>query len=1076
MAIADTITTMEAERVKRGYERKLLDSAQENKETEERKLAYFDIEDAQPTTFESVGSALSNIPIKREAVNVWNTFFMDRDPSFDPVPHVQEAANQIGMINASKLYDTASQEEFDYMLNDLKEQQQNQLRASTTYSGQIAGIGGSLLSAENLLFTAATGGAGLWGTVAKSAKAGILANTYKGAVAGGASSYIGADIDADNMIGFSHEDLGWATLLGTTFGAGYTRFAGRVYEPMHATEGTKLYSFGGAFGDSMKAVYDRAIGKGMKQYNGMHSAKAQDTAELRESIATKRTGIFRETIDDMAFDRILEKDVDFGVELDDWVNRNSIAERENNRTKAEEFYDQATVLRSEYAKLRNSNSKTAQVLNYNMYESGTSSVVKNNSASIVMERLQQTTSNMYVPEVRNHFQAYYNRNYSGNGFFDKTKNYFKARKEFNEEVVLYMNARRNGYASELQEVSSEVKALADKLDEANLYIFNKAQGAGVGGFDEITYKKGFLHQRHERAYYKKAKHDFGEKAVVDLVQAALQSKRGAGIQDSTKAARMAKAFVDRFTDTAQDIRAGSVMDDDAWEVLQNIFKDEGMDFDGKDIKAIFNEATQTKAADAGRTRYAKDRVPLDLTVTNGDLRMMDLMNTDVENLTSSYAMSMSGHIAMAQKGIKDRNTWNRLKKRVVEEDPELEQAMDDLHQTFTTGRTAGGVSDRRVALAMKSAVLAMLNNLGLTQLTESGTAMATYGIGQFFSTGNEAMKSMWKGRKNTASTQLADEIMDSLFPLGKEHIAMPPHLNQELQSNSKLATATMLDKADTAVNMGLTLQGYTSLFNQARSTQHHIAFGGLVHKIGRYINEGKLLDEQLASIGFSEDLFDGVKNSIKKHGKLTPEGKVDILGFEKWDDAVKEEFTNIIVRNQSSIVQKAMAGESTAWMSKDFGALLIQFRKFPVESVRKQLLRKHSIGNEHLAASMALNTVVAGTVITAGNYLKQNNTEKDLENALKFGLVYNADLGSVASIWDLGISLTGAPEAMHVNPYAHYGTGVLSIPALNTINGWSNLGTLPLDALDGDLDADTLRSVRMLPIVGNHIALSWAQR
>lgn len=1068
MTVQDTIRHMEMERLKHEAEQRALDEDNEARRVRQSNQAYIDMMDNQPSALEGAGAAFQNTPLYKDVSNWYNTLFMEPDPEFDAVAAAHTVKDEIGTAEAEKLWDAGSKEEFDFLVEDFKQQQLNERIAQTSLTGQISRFVAQELSAENLLFSAATLGVSRIGTVAKAANQGVMANTLKAGVAGGLSSYIGANIDADYTVGFSHEDSALAAFIGMGFGAGYGRFAGRVYEPK-PKEATRLYDAGGALGDAARRMFNRAVGNGYKQYEKFHKSKAAEDAAFRDSIDRNESVIYKEDIDDIDFTQVGTED--FDKELMDWEDRNQIEQRRSTKSVLEDKVDKFTPLKSEYSKFSTSASSTARALGAMLYEAGTGFMVKNNSGSVQMERLQMVNSARYMPEYRNHFQAYSNRRSgeAGLGKFGNLKNFFKYRKEFNEEFVLYMNARSNGIA---REASREVKALADKFDEANEAIRRHAANSGVEGFVDTKRKAGYLHQRHERSYYAKAVAEFGESAVVSLLAKAIMSKHGAGITDVAKANEMAKAFVNRFAYKPSDRRAASVMDDDAWDVMQQIFEDQGMDFDGNDVKDIFNEKVATKKDRDSGIRYSKQRMPLDMSVEHNGLRMIDLINTDVENLAASYAMSMSGQIALAEKGLSSKTVRDKLTKKILQEDPSMAQALDDLWQTFETGRTAGGVQDRRVAAAMKATVLGLLNNLGLTQLTESGTAMATYGIGNFFNTGSAAMRDMFNGRKSTASSALAKEISETLFPMGKEHIAMPLHLSQELQSNSKLATTTLMDKTDTAINMGLAMQGMTSLFNQARSMQHLVAYEGLTHKIGRYVQQGKRLDTQLARLGMSEQLYDRISDSIKKHGKLNKDGTVDMLGINKWDLDTQEQFANLVVRNQTNIVQKALAGEGSAWMSKDYGALLTQLRKFPLESIRKQLIRKQNISTVHLAQSAVYNTVVAGSVITAMNYLKGNNTEKDLTNALRFGMVYNADLGSVASIWDLGVSVTGAPESAYVNPWARYSSGIFAVPALDVANAYTQL---PLGWLDGGFeDYDEKRAIKMLPIVGNHVAIMGA--
>jgi len=149
----------------------------------------------------------------------------------------------------------------------------------------------------------------------------------------------------------------------------------------------------------------------------------------------------------------------------------------------------------------------------------------------------------------------------------------------------------------------------------------------------------------------------------------------------------------------------------------------------------------------------------------------------------------------------------------------------------------------------------------------------------------------------------------------------------------------------------------------------------------------------------------------------------------------------------------------------------MQFKKFPVESIRKQLIRKSTIGLDHLAVSAMYNAILAGTVITAMNFAKGRDSQTDLEGALRAGAMYNADFGSIGMIWDIGMSLTGAPDAWSINPYAKYSDG-LNIAAIGLGNDWYNMLAAGIDLSDGNIeDNDTRRSMRALPIVGNQVAI-----
>lgn len=1073
MSFLDESNRLEFERLERQAERDELQKAIVARDgiPESTVIKTSDARFKRTTTGESVWGAIKNLPIVQTVQALSDSITTERDPSFDAISTATHVGDDLNLSAAEvgRLSHANNREEFDLIRENQIEQRGNQELASKTAAGTVTQFAGGLLSLENALVTVGTMGIGAWGVAAKSVRQGMMANTIRGVGTAGTLGYVGAKLDAQANTALSHEDVAWSTAISAIAGGFYTKQFGNVYKNL-PVEAKRLNDVGGAIGQSMKAMFARSVGKGMEQYKVIHGDKYFKQEKLKRDVIKKETGIHRADIGDVDFNTLHATDGGaFTKEVKRFNKDNDMDLRRENITEAEKSYDKLTPLRSEAAILQHSDSPMAKAAGIVLYESGTNSVVKNDTAGVLMERFSQVFGYGYTPNIRNNFKVFRKRIKAENGesTWQSIKNYTKHRKAYDEEIMFYMDDVRAGVKPVAGQYSDEVLALADDLNKNNRLIHGQSQNSGLTGWDKIKYKDGYVPRKHMPVKYRGAIAKFGEATVIRVIQKALMSQtRGIGLGDLDEAEAVAKAFVTQFTTNPSAISAGNVMQDDAWDILQDVFKQRGIQLDDS-LKAVFSQGVRERGKELTKVRNAKRRIPLDLRAESSGLRMIDLIDTDVESLYKGYAMSMAGHVALASKGIPDKQTWDKLRNQILKEDPTLESALDRMYETFSTGRIAGGVQSTGARLAVKGTVLSMLNTMGLTQLTETGTATATYMIRDFMKSGTEAMSNMFTGKTSVASTKLADEVMDSIFPIGKEHLSFPSHLAEEVNDVSVGNKFQGVKHLETALNAGVELQGTTSLFNAVRSLQHQTAFNMLMHKIGRYTHGNKKLDKQLASLGISENLFDGIKANLKKHGKLNKDGTVDMLGFNKWEPKVYDNLINAVVRNQSGIVQKALAGEGSAWMSRDMGALLFQFRKFPVESVRKQFLRKHTIDDKLLLTSMVHNTVIAGSVITARNYLNGSNTEADFDTTLRNGISYNADLGSVAMAWDLGISLTGAPDAMYVNPYSAYGSGVFQVPAISMMNNMANLGATATDSLDGDLDADSYRSLRALPIVGN---------
>jgi hypothetical protein len=92
---------------------------------------------------------------------------------------------------------------------------------------------------------------------------------------------------------------------------------------------------------------------------------------------------------------------------------------------------------------------------------------------------------------------------------------------------------------------------------------------------------------------------------------------------------------------------------------------------------------------------------------------------------------------------------------------------------------------------------------------------------------------------------------------------------------------------------------------------------------------------RLTDIGLNEKVLARMQNNLK-HVEFNKAGAVDKLNLDRWDLATRDDFINSLHRGANQIVQRGFVGESSFWMHSNLGALLAQFRQFPILAMEKQ--------------------------------------------------------------------------------------------------------------------------------------------
>ena len=658
---------------------------------------------------------------------------------------------------------------------------------------------------------------------------------------------------------------------------------------------------------------------------------------------------------------------------------------------------------------------------------------------------------------------------------------------FNREVMLELNDRRMGRQSTR---NPTIKRAADQYEIAGMEALGIGQGkqgqTPVDGFDAIQPSRGYTPYKWSGAKIVQL-----EKAGIvdraDLEAGLAQSYRASGMAMGKDADAVAKAVIHRAIskDADMDMSVMSMLTGDGKDFLRESMIMSGMKEADADI--LIDRMTGSQH-NKSKESFAKTRNDVDMngvirTKDGSDLRIVDLMDNDMHGVWQRYSRQMSGSAALARHGITNRAKRRemidamRAEQRALGEEPmsaELAEAMlshfnaGPVHG-FAMGQTNEGIG--AVALAKRITNLSLLEKLGVTQVAETGVAIAQQGLGNWLQRGPMAV---FDKQLKAGNQALLDDLGFLTGEIGKEHWHFAPWL--DLDDTTSADRTGWLQGVSKIASMGSFVQGYTSAFNQVRSFQQRTTALGVTDKVFRELkmamDEGRDLDPAVRArfedMGLFQDDLTALENLITNGTiEFTTRGKstfVNKLNTAKWGVDVGENFGAAITRNMNQIVQKAMAGEQDAWMHTHAGSVLMHLKTFPLLAIQKQVVR-----NARFMDKQALATVLYG-LATAAVASKIRDTldgnEKTALETAKSAFNYSNMTGFIPMIYDPVMTLIGMDEA-RINQFGPHNDW--TPPTVKMLNDTMRLPGAVANTVTGDADWYDQQALKAIPFAGTYV-------
>ena len=382
----------------------------------------------------------------------------------------------------------------------------------------------------------------------------------------------------------------------------------------------------------------------------------------------------------------------------------------------------------------------------------------------------------------------------------------------------------------------------------------------------------------------------------------------------------------------------------------------------------------------GRNNRTKARAPLDMTVgiklSDGKmLRMIDLVDTNIPTMASTYGHRTAGSIGLARatKGaIRDEGDFAKFAEQAGSD--EAKQFVQDVGDMQFGYPTREGMNPA-ARMLMDSAQYAQLETLGVAQLATVGTSL-------------QAVVANWASHPQVAKQilRMANQgSEDTMMRSIRERSAVNRNIKFSNRADVHNLDQAQLDEitdfslamnkaVDTLTGGDLKpllsrglgkLSGYDAVARyQSRLTQASFTMETARQSV---LGKSSFSDKRLVDLGIKEvvdgKIVDGdVAKAYKEHVEFTTEGELKDMHFDKWSDDQMRQYTYAMNRYEAQIMPYIMNGELPQFMNMPEMQFVLHYLKTPLAFGTKGTGRQLGFADKEAALAVTLNTMSAGLV------------------------------------------------------------------------------------------------------------------
>lgn len=523
--------------------------------------------------------------------------------------------------------------------------------------------------------------------------------------------------------------------------------------------------------------------------------------------------------------------------------------------------------------------------------------------------------------------------------------------------------------------------------------------------------------------------------------------------------------------------------------------------DPASIKSLTDDIVDREVA-ASISNRAKSSLGINVNAEFGGVKVLDLINTQIDDLIEGYAKEAAGGAALARHGFKTeqqalavidagekygRNLGLNAE-RLAEEAQMLRDGV-----AMIMGRSIEVEPNSNLASGLRMArsytTMIRLQQIGFSTFPELARGISHLGLRTILkAVPNTAIFRRRAARKGGLSSGELNEplLREQEFLLGyvdEESWVRPVSIRHEdsLPESHRSGVVNFLNKA---ISVGARVTNVTSGFQAVQGGLGKIVSKSIQLRLVEMANGGLPLERKLMQeVGWTDGFIDDVIKHIKANPKsVNFNGKdFQLLNAESMSPQMREKVGLGLLRMSGRLMQRHFIGDTSMWMNKTLGKTMTQFRSFMLVSAEKQLV--HDLrGDKTKAAQILMWSSLLGYLsYTAQMQLQaygepnpdQWFADRMADREVAFGVFNKMPQTAIISLGGDALATLGVmPDSWYAAPgklgFRPQTAGTIA-PVLGTVADTAALGRSVADLLSGDAEGREVaeRARKLIPVANS---------
>lgn len=523
------------------------------------------------------------------------------------------------------------------------------------------------------------------------------------------------------------------------------------------------------------------------------------------------------------------------------------------------------------------------------------------------------------------------------------------------------------------------------------------------------------------------------------------------------------------------------------DTLQEMLMDSGVALDR--VTEILDKLKQPKDVNSGKLGLARHRLLLDETYRDPKtgLGIEDFLENDVEVLFGDYMNAFHGEVAYQQVfrdlripddlgNITDTQapSFAKVKQMIAAADKrpteEVNAEMRGLDILYNQLKGIPQEPDTRWNTFLRRVrgwnFLRVMNQLGVAQLSELGMVLGNGGMRGLILHAPSFRDFTLAAKAGSLKDGILDEC-EAIWSSGLDVLTHTPHVRLDdgsaVSSRVRGGQSTKMQKFDHTMNSAkqavATMSGMTHINRMLQRLNHRVLVQRFIDEAhgqkGLLLRKG-ITQKRYEALGISPEMAEKINAEIldkvtTRDGVLGK--KVTHINIDQWTDIdAKNAFINGVDRWARRSVQENSAGTMPAFMSKEMGKMVFQFRTFMLGAYTKQVLGGIRQSDWETYSSFMASMFFGGVAYVAQtqiNSVGRQDREAWIEERLSEGAIAKAAFqrAGFSTFMPMLIDMGAAPftdEPIFAYRTTDLSTGIFGTPSADLLNnaGRAVKGTL----------------------------------